>query len=116
MNRHFNTLAPVFGTLLIFATAMPAYAQPQRDPAEVAAEAEANKTAPAPAAVPAVGLPNCINCQAPVATSLCFTCGGDWPVFAGTIPTPSAANERGSGCLGGFSRVRNDHAPFLCSR
>ena len=91
---------------------MSAYAQPQRDPAEAAAEVQAHKTAPAPAAV----TPLVANAQTAVGANLCFTCGGDWPVFAGTIPTPSAANERGSGCFGGFSTAANDHFPFLCSR
>jgi hypothetical protein len=108
MNRHSILLGAVCGALLVFTTAT-AYAQP-RDPAEAAAEAAAHKTAPATAVTPAT------NFQAPASTSLCFTCGGDWPVYAGTIPTPSAANERTGGCFGGFTTGLNDHFPFLCAR
>jgi hypothetical protein len=108
MNRHLKTLAPVFGTLFILAAAMPAYAQPQRDPGEVAAEAATHK--PAPNVTPAFTT----NFQAPASMSLCFTCGGDWPVYAGTVPTPSAASERLGGCSGGFTTIA--HIPYLCAR
>jgi len=54
-----------------------------------------------------------VNNQAPVGCNLCFTCGGDWPVFAGAT-TFGAVSERGAGCFGGFVS-RNDN-PFLCCR
>jgi hypothetical protein len=52
-----------------------------------------------------------------VACNLCFTCGGDWPVFAGTIRVPAGNNptERGGSCSGSLSS-RADTAPFLCCR
>lgn len=67
---------------------------------------------PAPLTVtPAVANP-----QTAVACNVCFTCGGDWPVFAGEIPSASAADERGSSCGGAFGTSFNDHAPWLCCR
>ena len=57
-----------------------------------------------------------VNNQTAVACNLCFTCGGDWPVFAGAF-TPVGANptERGSACAGALI-VRSDSRPFLCCR
>jgi hypothetical protein len=48
--------------------------------------------------------------------SLCYTCGGNYPVHTGTIPIAPGASvyERGSGCGGGLS-YRSDGAPYLCS-
>jgi hypothetical protein len=87
----------IFGALaVVFTGIMPAYAQHK--------------------AIPTTQLPQVTNPQTAVSTNLCFTCGGDWPIFAGEIPTPSAADERGSGCSGGFSTTSNDHFPFLCTR
>jgi hypothetical protein len=54
-----------------------------------------------------------VNNQSPVACNLCFTCGGDWPVFAGAT-TSGTVSERGGGCSGGFV-TRTDN-PFLCCR
>ncbi len=55
-----------------------------------------------------------VNNQTAVACNLCFTCGGDWPVFAGALPTLNSVSERGSGCSGAFvSRTDN---PRLCCR
>jgi hypothetical protein len=105
MKRHRNTLVPVLGTLLVLISAMSAYAQQPLDPAHARALAATHKAAP-PVTQQA----------APGAASLCFTCGGDWPVFSGWIPTPSAADERQGGCSGGFTTALNDHVPFLCSR
>jgi hypothetical protein len=57
-----------------------------------------------------------INNQTAVACNLCFTCGGDWPVFAGAItPVGNNPTERGSGCAGSLI-VRSDSRPFLCCR
>jgi hypothetical protein len=49
--------------------------------------------------------------------SLCFTCGGRWPVFSGAIPAGSTAdpNERGSACAGDF-QIRSDARPQLCCK
>jgi len=56
------------------------------------------------------------NVQVPAETSICYTCGGDWPVYSGTLPTASAAAERGGACGGSFGYSMNDHSPYLCSR
>ena len=47
--------------------------------------------------------------------SVCFTCGGGWPVYGGTLPTASGASERGSSCSGSISSS-TDKFPFLCGR
>ena len=57
-----------------------------------------------------------INNQTAVACNYCFTCGGDWPVFAGAMtPVGNNPTERGSGCSGSLI-VRSDSRPFLCCR
>jgi hypothetical protein len=104
----------VFGTLLVLTTAMaapnqdPAYAP--EDPAQTAARAATHKPAPQPA------LEATINFQAPSSASICYTCGGDWPIYSGTIPTPSDASERGSGCANPISTSLHDRTPYLCTR
>jgi hypothetical protein len=62
----------------------------------------------APGIMPAPGDPVC---------SLCYTCGGSWPVFSGAIPTRLNAQpwERGSACSGNLAPVA-DTAPYLCCR
>jgi hypothetical protein len=55
-----------------------------------------------------------INNQAAVSCNLCFTCGGDWPVFAGSVRSVGDfPTERGSGCSG-LLQGRSDASPFLC--
>ena len=54
------------------------------------------------------------------ACSICFTCGGSWPIYSGTIgllePAASyAPTERGSGCSGSLSYEEDTH-PYLCCR
>jgi hypothetical protein len=66
--------------------------------------------------LPLTVTPAVTNAQTAVACNVCFTCGGDWPVFAGELPTASAADERGSACTGTFGFAANDHVPFLCCR
>jgi hypothetical protein len=108
---HRRKFVPLFGVALLVAAAMAAHAQvPTSD--EIRARLLAGK------AGPATVVPACLNvpCQAPASMSLCFTCGGDWPIFAGAFTTPVAASERGAACFGGFSTLRNDHRPFLCAR
>lgn len=57
-----------------------------------------------------------INNQTAVACNICFTCGGDWPVFAGSIRSVGDfPTERGSGCSGPL-QGRADGSPFLCCR
>jgi hypothetical protein len=55
------------------------------------------------------------------ACSLCWTCGGSWPTFAGQIGNDDTgglngpAIERGPGCSGSLT-LSNDVAPYLCCR
>jgi hypothetical protein len=59
-----------------------------------------------------------INNQTAVACNLCFTCGGDWPVFAGSFTPGGTSNqvtERGAACSGA-SITRSDSRPFMCCR
>ncbi|MFO1075539.1 MAG: hypothetical protein U1E17_23135 [Geminicoccaceae bacterium] len=57
-----------------------------------------------------------INNQTAVGCNICFTCGGDWPVFAGSIRSVGDfPTERGSGCSGPL-QGRADGSPFLCCR
>jgi hypothetical protein len=57
-----------------------------------------------------------INNQTAVGCNFCFTCGGDWPVFSGSIRSQGDhPTERGSGCSGSLTS-RSDSAPFLCCR
>jgi hypothetical protein len=64
----------------------------------------------------ATGAPRAINNQTAVACNFCFTCGGDWTVFAGSIRSVGDTPiERGSQCSGPpISRF--DSSPFLCCR
>jgi peptidyl-Lys metalloendopeptidase len=54
------------------------------------------------------------------ACSLCYTCGGNWPTYSGTIgkiiPAPSyAPMERASGCSGSLQYMNDDH-PYICCK
>jgi hypothetical protein len=102
----------VLGTLLVVATAMSAYA---RDPAEDLAIAAGQKQV-APAAAAAAAAVS--NVQTSVACNTCFTCGGDWPIFAGAthaVNTGGATFERGPACSGSLASA-NDTNPFLCCK
>ena len=58
------------------------------------------------------------NAQTAVACNMCFTCGGDWPIFAGAVHavnTGLLTTERGAGCSGTL-HAANDQNPFLCCR
>ena len=51
-----------------------------------------------------------------VDNSVCFTCGGAWPVFSGMIPSSGGhATERHASC-GGFLTYSVDSSPYICSR
>ena len=81
-------------------------------PEEAAAIAASGKPLPT-AIAPAVA-----NAQTAVACQMCFTCGGDWPIFAGAVHavnTGSLTTERGAGCSGALLAA-NDNNPFLCCR
>lgn len=47
--------------------------------------------------------------------SACFTCGGSFPVFSGSlrVPSPSRVVERGSQCSGS-PRTLTDSIPYIC--
>ncbi len=58
-----------------------------------------------------------VNLQAATDCNLCFTCGGDWPIFAGSFNSSGTNNvtERGGSCSGALS-TRTDSRPFLCCK
>ena len=57
-----------------------------------------------------------VNRQTSVDCNFCFTCGGDWPIFAGAVrSSPASPTERGGSCSGGLI-VRTDSSPFLCCK
>jgi hypothetical protein len=108
MNRKLSLAALVFGLAVVASTQVQAQAPSWS--AGGAQEASAKSFAPS-------GVhPSFINAQAPAGSAICYTCGNDWPVYEGTIPTAAAANEFGPGCSGGLSTAYNDHVPYLCSR
>jgi hypothetical protein len=48
--------------------------------------------------------------------ALCFTCGGRWPHFGGSIPNNDGqVTEFGSSCASPLT-ARNDSSPFLCCK
>jgi len=58
--------------------------------------------------------PQAINNQAASSCNICFTCGGDWPIFSGSIRSDGDRPfERGGGCSGTL-RTIIDSSPFLC--
>jgi len=62
--------------------------------------------------------PAVVNPQTSVACNVCFTCGGDWPIFAGAfhaVNTGLQTFERGSACSGTL-HSSNDTNPFLCCK
>ena len=115
-----RAFAPV-AAMLLFASLALAQEQPVRQPPkEVALEAAAGgvtqpskeealrAVAGALAGAPAAGVSAC---------SLCFSCGGAWPVFSGVIPTRTGASpwERGPECSGPLAAT-SDTGPYLCCR
>ena len=83
--------------------------QAQELPPEVAGKLKDN-----PESLAAVGT---VNNQTAVGCNICFTCGGDWPVFAGAWNSANfGAVERGPECSGELSADLDDRAPFLCCR
>ena len=90
------------------------------DPAEEAARVATGKPLVDIEAIErnAVVTPQVTNKQTAVACNTCFTCGGDWPIFAGAVHAVNTGNltsERGSGCSGTI-HAANDQNPFLCCR
>jgi hypothetical protein len=59
------------------------------------------------------------HAETAVACSQCWTCGGDWPVFAGShtvVAAPGNVTERGPGCSGAPGAITQDQRPYLCCR
>lgn len=115
----------------VLATAMSTYAQDSApaaaaqsspntsgtiSPAEAAARVASGKFIPD---TDRTGIsPAVVNPQTSVACNMCFTCGGDWPIFAGAVHavnTGLATFERGSACSGTL-HSSNDTNPFLCCK
>jgi hypothetical protein len=96
------------------ATTPPATTPPAAGTAHDRAITAAGKSAATPAELAASTLT--VNQQVAASCSICYTCGGDWPIYSGTLPTLTAATERDSSCSGDFSTTRGDTIPFLCCR
>jgi len=97
-----------FASALALALVLPATAY-GADTAERAAASRAGKTV-------STAAPRAINNQTAVACNFCFTCGGDWTVFAGSIRSVGDTPiERGGSCSGPLIG-RFDTSPFLCCR
>ena len=54
--------------------------------------------------------------RVPSACSLCYTCGGNWPIYSGDLPIVGPATERGPNCSGDLSDKLDDDDPYLCCR
>ena len=117
------SLAIALATLIFLTAAGPAYAQNSNRPAqagvlpdELAARSASGK--PLADADRAEVLGPVVNTQTSVACNTCFTCGGDWPIFAGAVHAVNPGSltfERGSSCSGAL-HAANDSNRFLCSR
>jgi hypothetical protein len=69
---------------------------------------------------PVAAAPGVAPAAAVSACALCYTCGGSWPIYSGTIgkltPAPSyTPMEFDSGCSGSLQYRGDDH-PYLCCR
>jgi hypothetical protein len=129
MKNRVTCLPIVLLAMFVLATAMSTFAQSPTDaaqpsvraidPAEAAARTAAGKPLVDVEAMERANLaPAVVNSQTAVACNTCFTCGGDWPIFAGAVHavnTGSATFERGPGCSGALTAA-NDNNPFLCCR
>ena len=129
MKKRLPCLPVVLLATFVLATTMSTFAQNPTDatqpsvraidPAEAAARTAAGKPLVDVEAVERATLaPAVANPQTAVACNTCFTCGGDWPIFAGAVHavnTGSITFERGGGCSGAIAAA-NDSNPFLCCR
>ena len=65
--------------------------------------------------------PNAVSVSVPVDMSICFTCGGSWPIFSGMsrnggiTAAERRVTERGAACSGPLLN-RPDTLVFYCSR
>jgi hypothetical protein len=134
MKHHIGSLVVALVAVLVLATPPSIYAQDQTGSAAAQASTSSSRTLdPTEAAARvATGKPlvdiearersavvaPVVNAQTAVACNMCFTCGGDWPIFAGAVHavnTGLATFERGSSCSGAI-HSSNDTNPFLCCR
>ena len=129
MKKRLPCLPVVLLATFVLATTMSTFAQNPTDatqpsvraidPAEAAARTATGKPLVDVEAVERATLaPAVANPQTAVACNTCFTCGGDWPIFAGAVHavnTGSITYERGGGCSGAIAAA-NDSNPFLCCR
>ena len=127
MKGRIGSLVVVLVAMFVVATTVSTYAQNPNaaeqqsassartiDPAEAEARNASGKFVPD---VEPLGTP-VANPQTAVACNMCFTCGGDWPIFAGAVHAVNTGNltfERGSSCSGTI-HAANDSNPFLCCR
>lgn len=119
MRRQLNAVLTAATAVLGLTTAFSAVAQNAVqarviDPAEAAAITATGKHASAPATF----APALANPQTAVQAQMCFTCGGDWPIFAGAIHAVNTGGitfERAGSCSGSIA-ASNDSNPFLCTR
>jgi hypothetical protein len=102
--------------IVVMLNAGPAKAEPLAP--SVAAGGVENALDPAKRAPLAI-TPAVTNPQTAVACQMCFTCGGDWPIFAGEPRLFQSGGvgsfERGGSCSGNL-HTSNDTDPFLCCR
>jgi hypothetical protein len=128
MSKRVISLPIVLLATFVLATAMSSFAQSSTDtsqssvramdPAETAARIAADKPLVDVEAAERRNLGPVANPQTAVACNTCYTCGGDWPIFAGAthaVNTGSLTYERGGGCSGAIAAA-NDSNPFLCCR
>lgn len=108
MNRKLSLAALVLSLAVVGGTK----AQAQAPSWSVGGAQEASAKPPMPSGVH----PSFVNAQAPASSAICYTCGNDWPVYTGAIPTASAAYEYGPSCSGTISTTLNDHIPYHCAR
>jgi hypothetical protein len=100
----------------IFCTTAALAEQPAKEQVMRSATGEATAQ-PSKERVVLGSMPGIMPAPGDSACSLCYTCGGSWPVFGGAIPTRIGAQpwERGAACAGNLAPAA-DAAPYLCCR
>jgi hypothetical protein len=116
-----SLVCTVFVVTLVVATASTGWAQAGAGPAGVPVRAP-GVPLPAPGGrqIPPPQPPTSEQ-QTALACQFCFTCGGNWPVFAGyqhSSPDPGGHVQRGPECSGLLTvqPAEQDLSPFLCCR
>jgi hypothetical protein len=123
MKRPIISRVAIFMALLILTTGWIASAQQTLSESEAAARRLTGKPVPTDANIvpdAAMGTDEKSVSDSPLFAgpmcTICYTCGGDWPNFAGAIYTPNGAIEREPQCAGGLFSNTGDTSPFLCCR